>query len=215
METWFPEKPAPERAQTAKAAQGAASQREIVAAAMRLISRQGFHRTSMSQIAAEAGLTKGALYWHYRSKEDLGRAVLDHVRSEFADRVITQVRAAEGPLERLDVLIGAHLRLMHGGGIHCGAVQRMQGEIGSYEPEFADELRQFIDDWAAVVVRLLGRGKQQGVVRPDLDERAAARVVIAAVSGAHVHGRLLQSPEQFEELIAEVQRFVRRSVAAG
>ena len=71
--------PARERAPTTKAAQSALSQREIIAAAMRLISRQGFHRTSMSQIAEEAGLTKGAPYCHYRSKEGLGLAALDDV----------------------------------------------------------------------------------------------------------------------------------------
>ena len=90
----------------------------------------------------------------------------------------------------------------------------MASEIGSYEPGFAEALRRFVDDWASVVARLLERGKEQGVVRPDVDERSAARVIIGAVSGAYMHGRLFDEPEQLEELIAGVQRFVRRSVAA-
>lgn len=49
----------------------------IIASAARIFSQKGFQRASLDQVAADAGLTKGAIYWHFKSKNDLFFAILD------------------------------------------------------------------------------------------------------------------------------------------
>lgn len=49
----------------------------ILASAARVFARRGFQRATLDQVAADAGLTKGAIYWHFKSKNDLFFAILD------------------------------------------------------------------------------------------------------------------------------------------
>lgn len=49
----------------------------ILASAARVFARKGFQRASLDEVAADAGLTKGAIYWHFKSKNDLFFAILD------------------------------------------------------------------------------------------------------------------------------------------
>lgn len=53
------------------------SRERIVVAAVRVFARKGFQRASLDEIAAEAGLTKGAIYWHFSSKNDLFFSLLE------------------------------------------------------------------------------------------------------------------------------------------
>jgi AcrR family transcriptional regulator len=58
---------------------GASSRDQLLAAASRVFARAGYHGASMSEIAAEAGFSKGALYWSFASKEELFFALLDEL----------------------------------------------------------------------------------------------------------------------------------------
>jgi AcrR family transcriptional regulator len=49
----------------------------IIASAARVFGQKGFQRASLDQVASDAGLTKGAIYWHFKSKNDLYFALLD------------------------------------------------------------------------------------------------------------------------------------------
>ncbi|MCB1660881.1 MAG: TetR family transcriptional regulator, partial [Pseudomonadales bacterium] len=49
----------------------------ILAAAMSVFSQKGWQKTSLDEVAAAAGMTKGAIYWHFRNKNDLFFALLD------------------------------------------------------------------------------------------------------------------------------------------
>lgn len=54
----------------------------ILASAQRLFSRRGFERTSLSDIAKYAGVTRGAIYWHFENKEELLVSMLEHLENE-------------------------------------------------------------------------------------------------------------------------------------
>lgn len=50
----------------------------IIQSAMHVFGQKGFQKASLDEVAADAGLTKGAIYWHFKSKNDLFFAMLDH-----------------------------------------------------------------------------------------------------------------------------------------
>src|SRR3954449_13053319 len=82
---------------TAKAARGEATRRALLASARELFGSKGFAGTSVDEVVRHAGVTKGALYHHFRDKDHLFRAVLEEVKLEVttaaADRYF---EAAEG-----------------------------------------------------------------------------------------------------------------------
>lgn len=71
----------------ADAAVGSDTRSRILEAAARCFSRKGFAQASLDEVAAEAGLTKGAVYWHFESKHDLFFALLE-ARCAELDRLI-------------------------------------------------------------------------------------------------------------------------------
>jgi AcrR family transcriptional regulator len=73
------------------------SREQLLAAASRVFARSGYHGASMSEIAAEAGFSKGALYWSFASKDELFFALLDEL-DEHLRALITA--AATAPADR-------------------------------------------------------------------------------------------------------------------
>ena len=80
---------------TAKAVKAAATRADLLAVGRRLFAERGFTATSTEEIVQQAQVTRGALYYHFRSKEDLFRAVFEAVEEDVNDRV-TKVATAAG-----------------------------------------------------------------------------------------------------------------------
>ena len=78
-----------------KFAQATATRSQLVAVARRLFAERGYADTATEEIVAQAGVTRGALYYHFRNKQDLFRAVFAAVEEEVHERV-TAVAMAQG-----------------------------------------------------------------------------------------------------------------------
>jgi AcrR family transcriptional regulator len=95
-----------------RAAQGAATRAALVDSARGLFGAQGFGDTSLDEVVADARVTKGALYHHFRGKDDLFAAVYEHVQREVSDRVVAEFLRPD-PWEALllgcELWIDAHL----------------------------------------------------------------------------------------------------------
>lgn len=80
----------------------AASRRELLlAAALEEFGRRGFHLTQMEHVATSAGVSKGLLYQHFPSKDELFAAVCAAIVDDFAARFSAAVEAAGSPLGRV------------------------------------------------------------------------------------------------------------------
>jgi AcrR family transcriptional regulator len=75
------------------------TQRKVLRVARRLFARKGFSGTSTGEILERAGISRGALYHHYASKQDILQAVFEELQEELAERV-RQAAAAERRPER-------------------------------------------------------------------------------------------------------------------
>jgi AcrR family transcriptional regulator len=76
-----------DRRTRAARAEGREAREELLAAALRVFTRRGYHAATVDEIAAEAGYSKGALYWHFSAKEDLLQALLEeHIDEPMRDR---------------------------------------------------------------------------------------------------------------------------------
>src|ERR1700753_3693166 len=85
----MPAKPQPRPAADTRAA--------LVASARRLFAAQGFDSTGTEQIVADARVTRGALYHHFRDKADLFRAVMAEAAGSVAQRLIDEQLARDPP----------------------------------------------------------------------------------------------------------------------
>lgn len=82
-------------------AKSAISSQQIIEAAIRVLARQGYARTSLLEIAKEAGMSKGALHYHYPTKEALIHAVLETACNVVQARTVEAWSPSENPFEAL------------------------------------------------------------------------------------------------------------------
>ena len=83
-----------------KAVKAEATRQALIRAARELFGEQGYAATSVDEIARQAGVTKGALYHHFRDKDDLFRAVVEDVKRDVTDVVGAAFLTATAPRTR-------------------------------------------------------------------------------------------------------------------
>jgi AcrR family transcriptional regulator len=88
------------------------SRQEILRAAARLFQQQGYDATSMNDVAAALQLSKGGLYHHFQSKDEILFHLMDHAMDITQERVIDAVLGIADPEERLRTLIRRHIEVV-------------------------------------------------------------------------------------------------------
>jgi TetR/AcrR family transcriptional regulator, cholesterol catabolism regulator len=88
------------------------SRQEILRTAARLFQKRGYDATSMNDVAAALKLSKGGLYHHFQSKDEILFEIMNHAMQITQDRVLNPVRSIAGPEERLRALIRLHMEVV-------------------------------------------------------------------------------------------------------
>jgi len=88
------------------------SRQEILRAAARLFQQRGYDATSMNDVAAALKLSKGGLYHHFQSKDEILYEIMNHAMEITQDRVLNPVRGIADPEERLRALIRLHIEVV-------------------------------------------------------------------------------------------------------
>lgn len=159
---------------------------DILDAAERLFQAQGVSNTSLQDIAAAAGVTRGAVYWHFKDKGDLFTAMVD--------RVCLPMQEAQAHLDRDDAApvlpaLRAHLLGLFEQVTLDPQVHRVF-EVMTLKVEYVDELSavhawhlQVRDGYQARLERTLRRGQARGEVAKTQTARQLAIGLHALISG--------------------------------
>jgi AcrR family transcriptional regulator len=162
---------------------GAATRQHILAVATDEFLAHGYAGTSLSDLIRAAGLTKGAFYHHFPSKEALAVEV---VRARQAEETVAVVQASSGHDRAVDQLraavqVAADLKDNDQG--QATSMQRLCAELAE-EPELAPQIAKLCGAWIDAAVDLVARAQLQGDIRTDVDAHQAAEVVVATFLGA-------------------------------
>ena len=85
---------------------------EILRTAARLFQQRGYDATSMNDVAAALKLSKGGLYHHFQSKDEILFEIMDHAMEITEERVLAPARRIANPEERLRALIRLHIEVV-------------------------------------------------------------------------------------------------------
>ncbi|MGB6479812.1 MAG: TetR/AcrR family transcriptional regulator, partial [Candidatus Sulfotelmatobacter sp.] len=88
------------------------SRQEILRTAARLFQQRGYDATSMNDVAAALKLSKGGLYHHFQSKDEILYEIMNHAMEITEERVLNPVRGIADPEERLRALIRLHIEVV-------------------------------------------------------------------------------------------------------
>ena len=88
------------------------SRQEILRTAARLFQQRGYDATSMNDVAAALKLSKGGLYHHFQSKDEILFEIMNHAMDITQERVLAPVRSIPDPEDRLRSLIRRHIEVV-------------------------------------------------------------------------------------------------------
>jgi AcrR family transcriptional regulator len=156
---------------------------QILEAALACFSDDGFHRTGMADIVKRSGLSHGAVYLYFQSKDDLIEALADDRHRREA--VLNSVAQGSGdPIEGLHALVRAYAQWLTD---PAGEARRRVGIHGWAEALRNRRVRtsvvEGIDMPRALIVALVERAQHDGLIKRDLGADAIARVLVAIFQG--------------------------------
>jgi TetR/AcrR family acrAB operon transcriptional repressor len=167
--------------------QAAHTRAAIVEAALRCFDRHGIASSTMEQIAAEAGVTKGAVYHHFAGKREILGAIRDQLTLPFLDAADTALLRSDagGALERIERFLVAHLKTLEG-----DSRKRCALSVMLFKCEYVGDLHDQLASWRNNNERLIKafegayrRARDAGETRPCVMPRAAAVETVMFFSG--------------------------------
>lgn len=164
-----------------RAASGQLTRRRLIEAAIDRFAADG-PNASFDAIAADVGVTKGALYHHFGSKEGLVEAVYKEAVGRHATRVIDATSSGDGRT-RLMALIDASARLYGSRTPFYRLLVRLHLEAGTSRPHLAGISRRIQRNQREYMIGLVRAGQRDGSIRAGIDAEAVGLTVNAALEG--------------------------------
>ena len=177
---------------------------EILDTAERLVQVRGFNAFSYADIAATLGITKASLHYHFPSKADLGRALIERYAGRFGD-ALAEIDAAGGD---------ASAKLAAYAEIYAGVLRDHRmclcGMLAADYDTLPDPMRaavvSFFDRNEAWLVAVLAQGEREGSLRLQGSERDAAQAIVSGLEGAMLIARPYEDVSRFESAATRLLR---------
>lgn len=190
----------------------ASRKKDIVAAARRVFTERGYEKSTMSDIAREAGVSDGLAYRYFSSKRELLQVVLD----EFYARIIAHneewVAREEGFFAKLETLIREHVRLLVE---DTGLVRLFIAEVRSLEGYQGSKTYELNRRYTSILTDILAEGANQGLIGSSVDSRLVRDMIFGGVE--HLAWRRILTGQEVdaEEIARSMTKILLHGMLCG
>lgn len=190
------------------------TRRELIHAARRVFHECGVSRSTLEKIATAAGVTRGAVYWHFKDKAELFFAMREDIFAPLVERTDAYLLsdAFDNPLDAIEASISEFFRVLEDSSVVREVFEIMISRC-EYVGEFAsveEEVGRPAQDFLAKIERVYRQAADKGMLRPGIDPLDAARDTWAFTSGL-LH--LLLSCQRGSDLSQKVPAMIRVHMA--
>lgn len=169
--------------------------RDLTNIAIDCFARYGYKATSIARIAEAAGLTKGAIYYHFRDKEELLFAAVSDRLTQFERSVTAQILPPADAGRALREI--ARVCLDHATkSNHRRFIVTLMVEAIDTNARLAEQFRAMMHRFRGFLREIIELGQREGSFRGDVSASVAADVYAGAVMGAEI--QYYQDPESFD-----------------
>lgn len=182
----------------------------ILQKAFELIYSKGYRTTSIDDILATTQVTKGAFYYHFRNKDDMGMAIINELmKPVLTDSFIIPLQNNDDPLDAIYRLM--HHLLMENDFLKveygCPAANFTQ-EMTPWNAEFSNALNDITRQWMKVMSAAIEKGKKNGFVRAGTNARQVALFVMSGYWGIRNFGKLENDRKVYLPYLKELKRYL-------
>jgi AcrR family transcriptional regulator len=159
------------------------TEKKIIQAALEIFVRKSYHGTSVEEITQKVGLTKGALYSHFRSKGELLLRIIDEFKLRFIGGMVDALEQCTGSaLDKVHRLITFNSKFAVENQDLCVFLTFLTTELHA-DVDFEPALKGTYREYRKVVSEIIRQGIRQGLFKKNLDPEVAALTFMAMHDG--------------------------------
>jgi TetR/AcrR family transcriptional repressor of nem operon len=170
---------------------GAATRAFLLQIAAEVFAERGYVDTTMAELIARSGLTKGAFYFHFSSKEQLALAVIEEKQRQWIDSVRQAISPEPGAFDQLRAVASALVQVHRDPSAF--SVSRLTRDLARV-PGVSDVVRDHMRTWVDLVAGLIRQAQAEGDLPGTVDADDLAAVLVATTDGLKDLGALIDSP---------------------
>ncbi len=182
----------------------------ILDAADRMIARHGLRKTTMEDVAQEAGVSRRTVYGYFANKQDLALASIDRVVKHAHARIAEESKIDEPAAERLYRMLVARVS------VRIEMVRDISKSLDSIfsvvRPAYLDRRRQYFEEEARMLAQVIEEGQREGsLARPDAME--TARLFVEATNAYLPYSLSLEELQRPGDISDRIQKMAAILVA--
>lgn len=199
------------------AATSNSSRDRILDAALRVIRSKGYNDTTIEDLCAAAGVTKGSFFHHFKSKEDLALAAADHFAAGAARLfAAAPYRQAADPLERLLGYVDFRARILQGElPDYTCLLGTMVQETYQSHPAIRAKCEEHITGHAAEVTGDIAAAKQKYAPHAEWTPDSLGLFTQAVLQGAFILAKAKDGPEVARQCVSHLRRYLETQFRPG
>ncbi|WP_160715135.1 TetR/AcrR family transcriptional regulator [Chitinophaga solisilvae] len=187
-----------------------ATRLHILQKAFELIYVKGYQTTSVDDILATTQVTKGAFYYHFKNKDEMGIAIINEImKPSLINSFIVPLQQQENPVEAIWQLIhhllmkNEFLKVAYG----CPAAN-FTYEMTPWNSDFTQVLDELARQWEKVMIQTIERGKKNKYIRKDVNARQVTLFIISGYWGIRNFGKLENSRSVYLPYLKELKNYL-------
>ncbi len=189
----------------------AATRLAILQKAFELIYTKGYQTTSIDDIIATTQVTKGAFYYHFKTKDEMGLAIINDVlKPTMLEAFIEPLKNSGDPLEHIypmmkNLLLGhPYLQVAYG----CPAGNLTQ-EMTPWNNEFSNALAALVKQWQVAIEQCINKGKKAGIIKKNVNAEQVAYFIMSGYWGIRNFGKLYNDDECYRVYLKELKLYLK------
>jgi Transcriptional regulator len=182
----------------------------ILQKAFELIYVKGYQTTSIDDIIATTKVTKGAFYYHFKTKDEMGLAIINEIlKPTLTNSFIEPLQTEENPLDAIYNLMdnllmkNDFLKVEYG----CPASNFTQ-EMTPWNSEFNKALNELTQEWTKAITATVERGKKSGTIRKDVNAKQVTIFVMSGYWGIRNLGKLENSKKVYVSYLKQLKIYL-------
>jgi AcrR family transcriptional regulator len=188
---------------------------KLIEAAMELFVFQGYANTGLAQIARQAGVLPGSLYYFFPTKEDLLHATLERRKELLRPEVLDPIwQRVDDPVERVFGLLAGYRRMLETTEFRHGCpIGNLVIEVAETHPRARGLLTQNFEGWLDAVEECFAAARER--LPEHTDARRLAVFVLTTMEGAVMLARSYRTFEAYDAAVVQLRDYVERLLAEG
>jgi len=189
---------------------GLETKQKIINKSLQLFSVKGYYNTSINDILEATGLTKGGLYGHFKSKEEIWYAVYDQAVTIWKDIVFKDIRKIDDPLKKIEKVLDNDLQNYLGADVFEGGCffLNMLVELSGQSNTMGNCILKGIIGFSEVITMWMKEAHEKNMLKPGLKLNEIAKFIVVSINGCAALYPSTRDPEIWKLTLKQINYYI-------